>query len=354
MSINLVPPFKVVTRLAGKTVSDTDELSLRRLREVVAGRDVSWPRAHAMALLFESDFPNKHRDYEAVLANGSDAPVTRHLAALYLGMVNTRVSREILIEHTNIREEYVLAGVMKALGRIGNEAALAAIERVQRTAKGPAASQAALAASFIAYRLGLPGHELSVPSASDYAPPLTTDSAHIVTARAHAADAELCLRCLAHRPFGLEFVESPMYWMRCGRNIWMMVLNRDFVRPGAIGALTARKTCLGVVARRSQSSGLYAAALVILTSPAAVANGVDILAHRADGGLVCAGHARVDGNRAQFVLRSVARPRAFAVQIEGTLAEGELEVTTALTSSTGHKRELVEERRVDGPPVSVR
>ena len=352
MSIRLTPPFRVVSRLAGRSVGDPDELSLRRLRDVVAGSDTSWPRTRAMALLFESDFPNKHRDYEAVLANERDAPTARYLAALYLGLVNTRASMEILIAHAHIRNERVLAGVMQALGRIGDESALAAIEQVQRTAKGPAASHAAVAASFIAYRLDLPGHDIPVPSATEYAPPLTRDSARISTIRAHAADAEVCLRSLARRPFGIELAESPMYSMRCGRSLWMITFNREFVRPGALAALTARKTCLGLVARRSPSSGLFGVPIVVLTSPAPVANEVDILVLRVEGDLMCAGRARVDGSRAPFVLRPVSRPRAFALQIEGTFADGDLEVTTAMTRPSGNKQAPVEDRRAERSPVS--
>ena len=122
-----------------------------------------------MTRLLESDFPNKHRDFEHVLANEADAPEARHLAALHLGMIDTRAALDALIAQTAIRDEYVLTGVLKALGRIGDVSALSAIERVLKTATGTAAAQAALAAAFIAHRLNLPGHALPVPSSSDYA-----------------------------------------------------------------------------------------------------------------------------------------------------------------------------------------
>ena len=47
--------------------SDTGSPSLRRLREIVAGKDGTFPRSRSMALLLSTDFPNKHRDFEAVL-----------------------------------------------------------------------------------------------------------------------------------------------------------------------------------------------------------------------------------------------------------------------------------------------
>jgi hypothetical protein len=355
MSIVRVPPFDAPVRLAGRRVDDPDGVSLKRLRDAVAGKDVGWPRAHAMTRLLESDFPNKHRDFERVLANEADAPEARYLAALHLGMVDTRAALDALIAQTTIRDERVLTGVLKALGRIGDASALAAIERVQKSAPGGAAAQAAFAAALIAHRLDLPGHSLPVPSPSDYDADVSApvdapadalrrpDCGRLRVTGAGAADAELCLRSLSRRPLGVELLESPMYEVRCGRAIWMIALERAAGGPHAIDRLTARKTLQAVVARRDRDTGLYAAAFLVLTAPDAAGGGAHVLVHRVDGGLISAGHARVDDGGAAFALWPVKGPRPYSIAIEGRLEAGRL-VITAAVAGRGEKRSVARER----------
>lgn len=343
MAINSVPPFQVVTRIAGAIISDPNEISLKRLREVVAGRDLGFSRTRAMALLLESDFPNKHRDYERVLANENETPEMRHLAALYLGMTNTGASLEILVKHCQISDEFVLAGVMKALGRIGDEATLDVVVQVQRNAKGAAESQASFAASLIAYRLGLEGHALPMPTDADYVEPPVCYARPMQISVADAVDAETCLRSVARQPLGIEFAEYPMYQIRCERNIWMMLLNRDFTDPNGLATVKVRKTCLGLIARRNHSTGLYAPSFVILTAPSEQAAGVDILVYRLEGGIAFGGKAQTVGDGAYFSIRSASVPRAFAVQMEGSFNAGRLVMKTALSTALGQKQQPVEQ-----------
>ena len=69
MSLKIVPPFDFVPRISEGIIVGTDKLSLKRLRDIVAGRDTTFPRSRGMAILEATDFPNKHRDFEAVLEN---------------------------------------------------------------------------------------------------------------------------------------------------------------------------------------------------------------------------------------------------------------------------------------------
>ena len=64
MSADANAVVRYTVRLAEARVDDPDGVSLKRLRDAVAGKSVDWPRAHAMTRLLESDFPNKHRDFE--------------------------------------------------------------------------------------------------------------------------------------------------------------------------------------------------------------------------------------------------------------------------------------------------
>ena len=135
MSLKMVSPFSCVPRISEEINVDTARCSLKRIRDVVAGKDTTFPRSRGMAILQTTDFPNKHRDFEAVLENENESPEIRYLAAIYLGKIATSAAIEILIRNSRIDNESVLAGVMKALGCIGDKAAFDAISTVKRRGK---------------------------------------------------------------------------------------------------------------------------------------------------------------------------------------------------------------------------
>jgi hypothetical protein len=305
-----------------------------------------------MAILQTTDFPNKHRDFEAVLENEKEPPEIRYLAAIYLGKINTPAVMEILIKNSHVRDERVLAGVMKALGCIANKSALDAISTAKKRAKGLAAMEAEFAATLIAHRVGLEECELPVPETRDHLELDLHCARPLRITRADDTDAEFCLRSLAGQPFGIEFSEHPMYQARCGRNTWMILLNRDFGDINSVKTLEKRKTFLGVVAIRSEETRLYSVAYLLLTSPAKDEDAISILIYRTNGKLTFSGTARVVGNCAEFSILALPQPGAFAVKIEGTFEDGRLDIKTALATTFVQikKREPIEELEAQVEP----
>lgn len=350
MSIKIAPPFKFVPTISEEANLAPDEISLKQLRNIVAGRDKTFPQAQAIALLLGSDFPNKHRDFEVVLENEKESPHIRYQAALSLGIINSPVALEILIKNSQIRDERVLAGVMTALGRIGDKKALDAVLRAKAHATGLAASQAKFSAALISHRLGLKGNVLPVPKDRDYLTVPDSAAHPFQITQVDDTNAEFCLRSIADQTFGIEFSEQPMYQIRCGRNVWMILFNRDFVGQDIIGKLGERKAFPGVIATKIEETGLYSTAFLILTSPTRQPNTVNILIYRTNGDLVFGGTARVERNRVKFSIRSVSRPGAFAVLLEGAFENGRLETKTALSTVSAQvkKRQPVKGLRPEG------
>ena len=298
-------------------------------------------------MLQTTDFPNKHRDFEAVLENEKESPEIRYLAAINLGKIPSPATIEILVRNSHVHDEYVLAGVMKALGRIGNKSALDAILTAKKRAKGLAAMQAEFAETLIAHREGLEKYELSVPETTDQRELDLRCARPFRITRADDTDAELCLRSLAGEQFGIEFSEHPMYQVRCGRNTWMILLNRDFSDKNSVKTVGKRKAFLGVIATRSEETRLYSVAYLMLTSPINDEGVVSILIYRTNGKLTFSGTSRVEGNCAEFSILARPHPGAFAVKIEGTFEDGRLDIKTALSTPFVQvkKREPVEELR---------
>jgi hypothetical protein len=338
MSLQIRPSFNITTRLSGAAIEDSDQVSLSQLRDVAAGRDSSFSRTHAIALLFESDFPNTHRDLQQILENDRESSELRHLAAVYLGKLNVAASQEILLGSLSIRDDFVLSGVVKALGWTGDERGFDALARLDGKVGERTAAELRFATMLIAHRLGLAGAE---PAKADYLELGAGAGRSLSLVRVDRNEAELCLRGVGRHPLGIEYDEASMCQLRCGRNVWMLAFNRDVVGQGGVQKLRARKWVIGAVALKNRVSGLYVPAYLILASPSD--SGLTILVHRLNGVVAFGGTAGIEDGKVRFSLRAAARPGAFAVRLEGTLEAGRLKMSTAVASA----RIAVPKRRVE-------
>lgn len=345
MSIEIVPPFKVISRIFEGAIWDPDEISLRRLRDIVAGKDTTFPRARAMELFLTCDFPNKHRDFEAVLINDEESPDIRYLAAIYLGKINTPAALEILIQNSRIQDEFVLAGIMKALGGIGDRSALKTVSMVKDEGKGVAASEAKFAAALISYRLGIQGNDLEMPTKREFLKFPASCARPLQINQADSSDAEFCLRSVSYQPLGIEFAEHPMYQVRCGRDDLMILFNRDCLKQRAAQRLMKNKALLGAIAKRDEESKHYSVAFLMLTSPGEEKNIINIFICRTNGNLIFGGLAQVKNDRAAFSIQAFARPGAFALELAGNFENGRLEIEKALATPLAQikKRQAKEE-----------
>jgi hypothetical protein len=333
MPLKVIPPFHFVPRIADVLHVDPDEVSLRRLRDIVAGKDTSFPVPRAMALLHATDFPNKHRDFAAVLEDEKQPSELRYLAAIYLGKITAPAAMHILIHNSNVRDELVLSGVMRALGCIGDRSALAAISQAKQHAHGLAMVQAEFAQTLIAHREGVHELDVAVAEQTNHLTMDANDTHPFEIIPANSSAAELCLRSLADQPYGIEYSEQSMYQARCGRSNWMILFNRDFAQKNTTVKLRKQLTLLGTIALRDAETGLYSTMYLVLTAPAIDQQTVNILVYRTAGRLIFAGSAVIKDNHAEFSILAVRRAGAYSLQVDGVFEDGRLDIHTALSTS---------------------
>ena len=84
MPAGIEPPFEVTLRIDLQGAERPPIAELAQLRRIVLGQEGGFPRASAMALLAETDYPNVHRDLEVVLLNDVEASGVRVAAAMTL------------------------------------------------------------------------------------------------------------------------------------------------------------------------------------------------------------------------------------------------------------------------------
>ncbi|MGH9875744.1 MAG: HEAT repeat domain-containing protein [Pyrinomonadaceae bacterium] len=335
MSVKTAAP---VRRISEGEKRRPDQLSLRGLRDAVAGKDVGFSRQGAMAGLLASDFPNKDHDFAAVLENEQEAPRIRYLAAVTLAKVETPAAQDLLIRSLRIRDQRVRAGVLVGLGRIGDQAALEAIERQKDNSR-----EAHFAAALIAHRIGAVGHDLPVPEDRNFVDLPANVGRPVQWERPAPSDVEVCLRSLVSDPFGVRFAEDPAYQIRCGNRFLMALFNRELVAGDTLRIVRERKTIAGVVALRNETNGLYSVSLLLLTSPDPKTRGINLLLHQTKGQLAYGARVRVREDAAEFSIRALPRPGAIPVQVEGIFQAGKVEITSALSAM------FVQSRRQPSP-----
>ena len=335
----------VVARIDAAFDLDPDRASLERVRRAVAGRDAELPATRAMALLFASDFPNKHRDFENVLADDQAPELSRRVAAVYLGQLQTPEALEALVQHLDTHDERVLSAIVRALGAAGGRRALESLTKLEPNLPPSVTDEVAIACAFIAYRIGVEGHDLPIPADFLFIDVDESCTGNLEIMPAGRNDTEFCLRSLGRRPFGIELAEYPAFQVRCQRQVWLFLPNRAFVTESALVRITSNRAILGVVASRNQETGLYSLAYVLLATPLKDGT-VKIVASRTNGQVIFGGSARLDDAGLQISLRAVTRPGAFGVEIEGTVENGQLRIHRAVAAraSQDHRLRPVPER----------
>ena len=329
MSARIESPFELQLRIDLQAPGRSPTAELAQLRRIILGQEGGFPRAAAMELFSETDYPNVHRDLGSVLLSEAEAPGTRVAAAMTLWRLGSVQAAEVLERGLAVKDESVLAAVFTALGRIGPQTALPAIGRARRRTKRLARAQADFAATLIAYRFGLPGHVVPPPASKEFlAVPSGAGRMFRVT-RADAAEAELGLRSLAREPVGVDLSERDAYLLRCDGNDWLLLLSADLSAEGPSG-LTDRKTVAAVVASKQEATGLYSTRFLVLTSPLRGRRSAAITVHRGTGELAFAGEAKVERDEVEFAVRAVRVQGAFPLRFSGVWTPGGLTTREAV------------------------
>jgi hypothetical protein len=322
-----VIPFTVSRPIAGPP-----PVSLKSVRDAVAGKPSSLSRVHAMALLRSSNYPGAYRELEALLVNEREPREIRLLAAANLGKIDRPAVVEILTANLAISDDAIRSVILTVLGRIGHHGVLELLERASREDTGSARTAAAFALTLLSHRLGLSGHELSLPR-DGYVEPHVDGGVPIDLRRANDADAEQCLRGLAQKPLGIELSPDHVYQVQMWRRIRMVLLNRQYATADGASRLQRQSAFLGVVAAADPETGVYYPTRALLTSPGASRSAVNVFLCRLRGEVLLAGGSTVAGDRDVFTLRSVAQPGARPMRIEGVFDKGELRFTNALAAT---------------------
>lgn len=312
--------------------------NISQLRNIVFGNDTYLPRNDAVRLLLSSDYPDKTLDCKSFLENPNESPIIRYSAAIALADINTPTAREILVKNTDIEDKQVLEGIIMALGRIGDEHSLTTILGLAKKNTGHIAKRAEFTASLISYRHGLKGNELPDATECDYLS-IQSDVQSIRIVQTEEEVLRKCILSIKNKTFGIGLLERPSYQLKLGKNVNIILLNSDIVINGGIKLLLEKKAVLGIVAQKNEETGEYFVGYLILTSPVAEKNRINILLARSHGKISFGGIATVNDNSdVVFKIQSISEVGLYPLRIEGIIHDNKLQIKNAEFSPRRIKR----------------
>lgn len=344
MSVIFKPTFEIFSVDSnGRRVLNT--VALQKLRDELADQRSSFARSHALAFLANSGFADANEDLDPILSNKDELSELRYQAAIYLGRSKEDTAAKILIKNSQIDDDRVLAGVARGLGYLGDAEALESVLGIESRTEGYVKRQAAFSARLIAHR-----HKLDVvlPSLE----PFTllnspgTQARAIKFTNATPDQVESCLRSVAHESYGIAYAIDHGLQLKCGEVTWMLLMNKEYVRPDAVAQLRQHRAFPAVLVRHNELSGRYGVSRLVLTAPARSAGMIDLQVYRPSGGMVFAGTAQVMDQKAHLSLRAVAHPGALSISFSGHFEGGRFSnlVASSSRSVSIKKRQPIQNR----------
>jgi len=281
------------------------------------------PKTALYLLATRPDIADRHRDFEAVLVDGSAPPIMRYLAALYLGKMDTAEAIAALTRNLRIPDPLVRGRVILSLAGIGDVDALQRIAEVAATLSGPAAADAAWAMRLLAHRHGVSGYEVRMPAAEEYADPRDGAVRSLEVRPSTHHELSALRESIAVEPFGMSIAWDHVYHLQCGARAMLLVPSSAVAGHGASAA--PRSCTLSAIVGHWHGHHDVVPRYFLLTCPGSAPDLTNLSLWTANGRLAFAGAATTSQREARFAVKCLARIGGMALDVGGTFAQGRIE-----------------------------
>jgi hypothetical protein len=312
----------------------TRNLGLTRaqlIKVVRTGGEVkSIGKMRALAALQSGEHKDVGDVLEQVVADEQELPRFRHMAVLGLYMMGGVRAEEALATASRHADEVTAPSIAMALGRVGSVKRLATIEQLEGVAAPHARARVTFAATLLAYRHRLNGHDVRAPAATTLQELGRKGSRPIEVAKARADLAARVLAALADEPLEVDLMREGALRIVCEPNTFVWLWTKE---AAARNALTDRKGVAGVLFRKRRLANAYVLSAFGLGTPTRA--GVRLTVHRAASGrILYSGLVAADGT---LELKARDHPGLAAVAIIGRVEAGRVEVATAKSALVVHE-----------------
>jgi hypothetical protein len=314
------------------TTTDPQLTRAELVRIVRSGKIIKGvPKMRALAALQQRDRKDFGDVLLEVVADTGELPRFRHMAAMGLYRLGGERGREALIAAARTADAASAPAIALGLGRIGTADALPIVERLGEVAPVHARDRTRFAATLLAYRHGLDGHEVRAPARTTLQE-LTDDRTQPIEIGGGGRNASLALEALTDEPLEVDLTTDRAVRIDCEPNTFIWLWTKETAEAG-FSPLVERKGVAGVLFRKRHFVNAYVASTVGLATP--MRGGARLTLHRAaTGAIVYAGDVATDGSGE---LRARSRPGLGAMVIRARVDAGSVDVADARSAITSRE-----------------
>jgi hypothetical protein len=329
MPDRLAAMFQTSHRLDEGAIKSLTAADLDQLRSIASGGEPSPYRVRAMDVLVMAATPDVPQVLDEILANPAEDRSLRAAAATQLARTGRPEAEDLLLRRlTTATDLIVRIKIVGALARVGSRFSLPELDRLARDPEPAVSRLAAFGRSVVAYRAGLPGHE--VPAPDDFLKVEAERSAPVLVGRAGLEETRATVASLRNDTFGVNLSTRVGLRIDCGLTRLFLTLSEEFVRRGVAGLLK-QPMLPGLVAQRAPSDGTYSVRMVLMAGPQEKRK-FHISVHRTDGTQIMFGSGAADDQEGTFELRSVRGRGSLAAILRGRIHGSEIVFTEAASS----------------------
>jgi hypothetical protein len=315
------------------TTTDPQLTRAELVRIVRSGKVIKGvPRMRALAALQQRDRKDFGDILLEVVADTGEQPRFRHMAAMGLYRLGGPRGREALVAAARTADEVSAPAIALGLGRIGTADALPTVERLGEVAAAHARDRTRFAATLLAYRHGLDGHEVRAPARTTLQEVTDDRTQPIELGEAAGRDARLALEALTDEPLEVDLTTDRAVRIDCEPNTFVWLWTKEAAQAG-FSPLVERKGVAGVLFRKRHFVNAYVVSTIGLATP--TRGGTRLTLHRAaTGPIVYAGDVATDGSGE---LRARSRPGLAAMVIRARVDSGSVDVADARSAITSRE-----------------
>jgi hypothetical protein len=302
---------------------------LSQLRKVLNGKDASISQSEAIYLLRKGNYDGNYAEFRTLL-NAKVSRLLKSIAFIELGKMNTAESRSILLEYASRTDEKnLLMSILRGLGYCGDKSSIQTILKIRNRTNGLLRRRCEFVADLISYRLNLNATDFLLEKHYTYYHVPKRSKPIYMRTISNKVQNKKMIDSIKDNPYGIIFDNKLVYEFDFGFTKNFVLLDKRFFTIQNLNTMLRHKAILGVVIEKIEER--YFIKLLILGNPNKKRNLINILITRPNGDVKFKGLARFRERLIYLSVKSILKPGAFPLIIEGTynIADSKLKIETA-------------------------
>ena len=310
-------------------------------------------RARLALKILAQRFPNiAAKEARSVLEDRLAPEEIRSTAAVELGRHCDAAGEDVLLDVLSDGNHAVLKHVIRSIGQIGHDRALARLESLRLpSGDGPASTALSFAKALISYRIGSHAHILKAEQGQLQRIPLTPERIGLQFGDIAASDFERALPSIRRQLPAVPVTRKGGVAFVCGNSMHWILMHEEVAQPAGVDVVQRRPMIIGAILKYRACSNSYSLDEYLVTNGGAQGL-IILLGVRPSGIVVHAGAVALNGQTATFELQACNPPYSRPIDLHGVFQpdDGRLSFSRALTGTWNGQRALasVPARRVHG------